>query len=197
VSATAPRSEASDGYLSIKQHLAPSSPATDQYDPREQRYNVVAARIPPVLVVVTVDMQVLGWSPHSEAAKLIVDAGDDLRDVVRTCCARGQQTVHIIDEDVILRIAPLESHGAECAVIMIESFGHRGSLAKAAKAYRLTKRELEILGFVIQGMSNAEIADRLFIAHSTVADHLKSLLRKTQSTKRIHLLSKLGYGEPD
>ena len=93
-----------------------------------------------------------------------------------------------------MRIVPLESYGAECVVIMVESFGHRGSLAQAAKAYKLTKREVEILGFVVQGLSNTEIAEMLCIAQSTVADHIKNLLRKTQSTKRIHLLSKIAYG---
>ena len=160
----------------------------------DRRADLVASRISPVLVVVTLAMDVLGWSRNSEASKLIIDAGEDLREAVRDTCARGNQVVHVTDDEVIMRIVPLESYGAECVVIMIESFGHRGSLTQAAKEYKLTTREVEILGFVVQGFGNTEIAETLCIAQWTVADHVKNLLRKTQSTKRIHLLSKIAYG---
>ena len=162
---------------------------------RENRTNLVAGRIPPVLVIVDIDLNVIGWSPNSDAVDIIMDSADELRDTVRLCCERRTQMVHIIDGDVLLRIVPLESYAHPFASIMIESFGHRGSLEKAAKAYGLTKREVEILSCVAQGMSNAEIGDGLYIAHSTVADHIKSLMRKTHTSKRIHLLSKIAYGE--
>lgn len=162
----------------------------------ERRIRLVAARVTPVLVIVTLDLQVLGWSPNSGAERMIADAGVGLKDAVARSHHGRQQVVHVTDDGVLLRIVPLESRSIPCVAMFIESFGQRGSLAEAAKVHRLTKRETEILGFVIQGLSNAEIADALYIAQSTVADHVKSLMRKTQTTRRIHLLSKVGYGAP-
>ena len=42
----------------------------------------------------------------------------------------------------------------------------------------LTRRELEVLTLIAQGMTNNEIAAKLFIASTTVETHRKSLLTK-------------------
>jgi DNA-binding NarL/FixJ family response regulator len=39
-------------------------------------------------------------------------------------------------------------------------------------------REKQVLGMVVMGFSNAEIADRLYLAESTVKSHLRSVFRK-------------------
>ena len=44
-------------------------------------------------------------------------------------------------------------------------------------AKTLTSRQLEILGLVAEGLSNAEIADRLFLGESTVKWHVRKILR--------------------
>ena len=41
-----------------------------------------------------------------------------------------------------------------------------------------TDRELEVIHCVTKGMSNSEIADALFIATSTVQNHIKNIIRK-------------------
>jgi len=42
----------------------------------------------------------------------------------------------------------------------------------------LTRRELEVLALIAEGMTNSEIASKLFIAATTVETHRKSLLAK-------------------
>jgi DNA-binding NarL/FixJ family response regulator len=46
------------------------------------------------------------------------------------------------------------------------------------KQVRLTKRELELLKFIAQGLINTEIAERLYISEETVKVHRKNLNRK-------------------
>lgn len=48
----------------------------------------------------------------------------------------------------------------------------------------LTNRELEILHYIVQGMSNKEIAHELFISEKTVKNHITSLLRKLEVEDR-------------
>ena len=48
----------------------------------------------------------------------------------------------------------------------------------------LTPRELEILGLVVDGRSNAEIARALVIAPRTVAAHLEHVLAKLSASSR-------------
>jgi DNA-binding NarL/FixJ family response regulator len=49
----------------------------------------------------------------------------------------------------------------------------------------LTERELAVLGCVIDGLSNNEIAERLFLSRSTVAMHLARLSAKLGATCRV------------
>ena len=54
----------------------------------------------------------------------------------------------------------------------------------AAPAEELTKRELDVLKYLAQGMSNAEIADALSVSVPTVRSHVHNLLGKLHMTSR-------------
>jgi DNA-binding NarL/FixJ family response regulator len=45
-------------------------------------------------------------------------------------------------------------------------------------AYPLSSREMEVLAFVTEGLSNKEIAQNLGISHQTVKNHVTAILRK-------------------
>lgn len=56
----------------------------------------------------------------------------------------------------------------------------------------LTRREKEILSLVVEGLTNNEIAARIFVSHWTVDSHRKSLMTKL-NTKNTALLIKYAY----
>jgi DNA-binding NarL/FixJ family response regulator len=67
--------------------------------------------------------------------------------------------------------------------------GHQGSQAKVeddagAAGSELTSRETEVLRLVAQGMSDAQVADKLVISLRTVHSHLRSIYRKLQVGSR-------------
>ena len=72
--------------------------------------------------------------------------------------------------------------------------------AIAGGAPRLTRREHEILSLVVEGRTNAEIAEVLWVTEQTVKFHLANIYRKlgvanrTQASYRAHGLGIVGRG---
>jgi LuxR family transcriptional regulator, maltose regulon positive regulatory protein len=56
--------------------------------------------------------------------------------------------------------------------------------AGAAKKNELTRRELEVLRLVAEGLSNDSIAERLFVSDHTVHRHLANILNKLEVSTR-------------
>jgi DNA-binding CsgD family transcriptional regulator/tetratricopeptide (TPR) repeat protein len=56
----------------------------------------------------------------------------------------------------------------------------------------VTARESDVLGLVAEGLSNKEIAARLFLSPRTVEKHVESLLRKTSARSRTQLVAIAG-----
>lgn len=59
-----------------------------------------------------------------------------------------------------------------------------------AKAFGLSAREDELLGYLISGADTRELAHRMFLSQHTVQDHLKSIFAKTSARSRRTLLSR-------
>ena len=56
----------------------------------------------------------------------------------------------------------------------------------------LTQREVEILGLIAQGLTNAEIAESLFLSNHTVKTHINRIFAKTGSRDRV---AAIGYAQ--
>ena len=56
----------------------------------------------------------------------------------------------------------------------------------------LTHREVEILGLMAQGLTNPEIAERLFLSNHTVKTHINRIFAKTGSRDRV---AAVGYAQ--
>ncbi len=61
--------------------------------------------------------------------------------------------------------------------------------------HSLTSREREVLGYILDGLSNIEIGGKAFISENTVKFHIKNLLKKTGCSNRqeiLELFNRLG-----
>jgi len=54
----------------------------------------------------------------------------------------------------------------------------------------LTQREHEILGLIAQGLSNREIAEKLFVSENTVKTHSSRLFEKMQVNRRVQAVQR-------
>lgn len=55
-------------------------------------------------------------------------------------------------------------------------------------AYRITRREAEIVELISLGLSNQEITDRMYVSLTTVRTHIYNIFQKTGAKSRVHLL---------
>ncbi|MEM8999480.1 MAG: response regulator transcription factor [Bacteroidota bacterium] len=62
--------------------------------------------------------------------------------------------------------------------------------SKKIKELGISDREYEVLLEISQGLSNKEIADKLFLSESTIKTHVSNLLVKLDAKRRTHALQK-------
>lgn len=58
-----------------------------------------------------------------------------------------------------------------------------------AEDLALTRREIEVLQLMAEGLSNKEIAERLFVSERTVVGHKSNLMSKTNTKNTVSLLA--------
>jgi DNA-binding NarL/FixJ family response regulator len=72
---------------------------------------------------------------------------------------------------------------------IIFKLGHTENFTQKNKnAYNLTSRELEVLSYICQGLTNAEIAEKMFLSQKTIEGHRANLLSKTETKNSAHLV---------
>lgn len=101
---------------------------------------------------------------------VVVDPGGQ-RSVVRRALNAGAAGLVWANE---LEVALAPTVEAVCAGQLAVPLVRRDELGHIA----LTTREKQILGLVVMGLSNREIADKLYLAESTVKSHLSSAFSK-------------------
>jgi DNA-binding CsgD family transcriptional regulator len=62
-------------------------------------------------------------------------------------------------------------------------------IERLSAVYRITAREREIIRLIGRGLSNPEIAARLFLSHQTVKNQIHGLFQKLNVRNRVQLIS--------
>ncbi len=76
--------------------------------------------------------------------------------------------------------------------ILVERIAEKPiNLNKIKKNFNLTERELQVLKFICEGLSNKEIASRLYISEYTVKDHIKKIMKKLNVSSRSEIIASL------
>ncbi|HWF34928.1 MAG TPA: response regulator transcription factor [Solirubrobacteraceae bacterium] len=112
------------------------------------------------------DESVLGALRAGARGYLTKDAGaEDIRTAILTVAA-GEATLDpAVQHHVVAALAGgSEDGGEECPDVDLPD--------------GLTPREGEVLGLIAEGLSNAEIAERLFVSPTTVKSHINHLFAK-------------------
>ena len=72
---------------------------------------------------------------------------------------------------------------------------HKKSPLKGEENQNLTKRELEVLQYMVDGSTDEEIAKLLFISKYTVRSHIRNIFQKFNATSKTQVVSKaIGRG---
>jgi DNA-binding CsgD family transcriptional regulator len=100
---------------------------------------------------------------------------------------------------VLLRgvVVPSPGGSAEArVVVLMEEIGNRKAVAAARtkERFQLTDREQTVIIYLLKGLTNKQIASRLLVTEQTVKEHLKRIMRKTQTTTRTGLLVQILVG---
>jgi DNA-binding CsgD family transcriptional regulator len=85
-------------------------------------------------------------------------------------------------------ILEIDVKDPEEAIFLInKKIGHPNDLT--IKNHKLTLREIEILGLIMLGNTNLQIAEKLFVSYETVKSHRKHILEKTGARNTAALIN--------
>lgn len=132
--------------------------------------------------------QILRTSPHIGIVVLTMFQDDDSVFAMMRAGARGY-VLKGADQGVLLRAVRAVANGEslfspEIATRLMEFFASLSPASRTEIFPELTEREREILSFIADGQTNAEIAEKLVISMKTVRNHVSNIFSKLQVADR-------------
>ena len=103
---------------------------------------------------------------------------------------RLHEVLTLVREDAISISINLDidaKHPADMLFLIRKKLHHDAK--EPIHQHKLSIREIEILGLIMLGYTNQEIADRLFISYETVKSHRRNILTKTGARNTAALIN--------
>jgi len=92
---------------------------------------------------------------------------------------------------LVVRTRPMTGPAGRFIGVRIERYHENNSLTLMAARFHISPREIQVLALLLDGNRLDQIAKRLYITSSTVQDHIKSMLDKTESRNRSELIARV------
>ena len=92
---------------------------------------------------------------------------------------------------LVVRTQPMSGPTGLFIGVHIDRYNPVNSLTGAAARFHISPREIQVLALLLDGNHLDQIAKHLFITSSTVQDHIKSMLDKTESRNRSELIARI------
>lgn len=152
------------------------------------------------LVLMDIDMPVMNGI---EATKKALEAYPDLKIIALTMFKEDAYIQSMIEagvkgfliknisKDILDRALQAVYNGKNYYSEELWDYFTKAISGEDAKPGRpnLTRREVEVLELLSEGLSNKEIADRLFVSERTVVGHKSNLMAKTDTKNTVGLLA--------
>jgi DNA-binding NarL/FixJ family response regulator len=135
--------------------------------------------------------------PRTAATRVVILTTFDLDEYVYEALRAGASGFLLKDtlpDDLLSAVRVVAAGDALIAPAitrrLIEEFAHRPGPSDASRkpVSGLTEREVEVLGMVAKGLSNAEVARELYMSPATAKTHVSRLLTKLQARDRAQLV---------
>jgi DNA-binding NarL/FixJ family response regulator len=158
--------------------------------------NAIMARLKPQVLIIGLNVQnvigseiikhVLKEFPHQKI--IVVDTKEDVNEII-TILRMGVQGYILkqCDRGEILEAIRNVVHGKTffCSNVI-----RLNKSASGGKEIVLSERELQVLSLISEGLTNNEIADKIFLSSHTIASHRKSLMKKFEAGNNVDLVIK-------
>jgi DNA-binding CsgD family transcriptional regulator len=92
---------------------------------------------------------------------------------------------------LVVRTQPMTGRDGLFIGVHIDRYLPTNSLTGAAARFHISPREIQVLALLLDGNHLDQIAKQLYITSSTVQDHIKSMLDKTESRNRSELIARV------
>jgi DNA-binding NarL/FixJ family response regulator len=158
-----------------------------------------AARFHPTVVLMDIRMPELDGLQATRsilaaepAARILILTTFDLDEYIYEALKAGASGFVLKDDPPEQLIAAIHTVAAGDALLspavtkrVIKQFTHIPRPRRLPELDELTARESDILGLIAEGLSNAEIGERLYISETTVKTHVTHVLQKLKLRDRV------------